>query len=308
ASMLTKIPSKGWSSSIGATAITINAQGMIEASTNQYYKDRVNGDLRDATYGAVRVLNIVKFGVVLGYVGGHQFVVQIPDNQDEFFDISSDSKTAKLKQKYIDIGWNFIPKKFSNGKWGWTIGAHKDKDTNLLKVLFNEDEDLKAAIDLTNEKVLNYKTEMDKVALTSEEIEKKFLLISKNAERERNIISSGNLLGEERKSLLDPAININKLYQDGKSDRETIIDMVNTALFYEKKNHESKLSYNMVFRNCNTWMKGYSESLGLKNVIYDYQTFNDINFLKNTVVIPPGFFNRNDVVNNQEEEFYGTVQ
>ncbi|MGF6907858.1 hypothetical protein [Fusobacterium sp. PH5-44] len=47
ASMLTKIPSKGWSSSIGATAITINAQGMIEASTNQYYKDRVNGDLRD---------------------------------------------------------------------------------------------------------------------------------------------------------------------------------------------------------------------------------------------------------------------
>ncbi|MGF6907443.1 hemagglutinin repeat-containing protein [Fusobacterium sp. PH5-44] len=47
ASMLTKIPSKGWSSSIGATAITINAQGMIEASTSQYYKDRVNGDLRD---------------------------------------------------------------------------------------------------------------------------------------------------------------------------------------------------------------------------------------------------------------------
>ncbi|MGF6907301.1 hypothetical protein [Fusobacterium sp. PH5-44] len=47
ASMLTKIPSKGWSSSIGATAITINAKGMIEASTNQYYKDKVNGDLRD---------------------------------------------------------------------------------------------------------------------------------------------------------------------------------------------------------------------------------------------------------------------
>ncbi|MGF6907437.1 hypothetical protein [Fusobacterium sp. PH5-44] len=47
ASMLTKIPSKGWSSSIGATAIMINAQGMIEASTNQYYKDRVNGDLRN---------------------------------------------------------------------------------------------------------------------------------------------------------------------------------------------------------------------------------------------------------------------
>ncbi|MGF6907647.1 hypothetical protein [Fusobacterium sp. PH5-44] len=50
ASMLTKIPSKGWSSSIGATAITINAKGMIEASTNQYYKDRVNGDLRDIWY------------------------------------------------------------------------------------------------------------------------------------------------------------------------------------------------------------------------------------------------------------------
>ncbi|MGF6907948.1 ribonuclease domain-containing protein, partial [Fusobacterium sp. PH5-44] len=59
ASMLTKIPSKGWSSSIGATAITINAKGMIEASTNQYYKDRANGDLRDAAaalYAAAYIL------------------------------------------------------------------------------------------------------------------------------------------------------------------------------------------------------------------------------------------------------------
>ncbi|MGF7045459.1 hypothetical protein M2142_002457, partial [Fusobacterium sp. PH5-29] len=65
ASMLTKIPSKGWSPSIGATAITINAQGMIEASTNQYYKDRANGDLRDGL-----ILTAAAIGALVGYLNG----------------------------------------------------------------------------------------------------------------------------------------------------------------------------------------------------------------------------------------------
>ncbi|WP_429192103.1 hypothetical protein [Fusobacterium sp. PH5-44] len=93
ASMLTKIPSKGWSSSIGATAITINAQGMIEASTNQYYKDRANGDLRDAAATAAFIVVTLGSGTLYG----------LKKSYEKHEDFSVFSTSERIKEFSTDI-------------------------------------------------------------------------------------------------------------------------------------------------------------------------------------------------------------
>ena len=63
----------------------------------------------------------------------HGYFAFIPDEQSKYFE-----KDGKLKEKYKHYP---EPKKFDDGRLGWTIGAHQDINGNLV-VVFNQDQDL----------------------------------------------------------------------------------------------------------------------------------------------------------------------
>ena len=70
-------------------------------------------------------------------LGTHGYALVIPDDQDRFF------KDGKLREEYRLKGYP-KPQNYG-GKLGWTVGGHKDKVDEKLKVIFNEPQDYKVA-------------------------------------------------------------------------------------------------------------------------------------------------------------------
>ena len=71
-------------------------------------------------------------------ISKHGYFVFIPDEQSKYFE-----KNGKLKEEYKNYP---EPREFDDGRLGWTIGAHKDKNGNLV-VIFNQSQDLASAQD-----------------------------------------------------------------------------------------------------------------------------------------------------------------
>ena len=70
-------------------------------------------------------------------LGTHGYALVIPDDQDKFF------KDGELREEYRLKGYP-KPQNYG-GKLGWTVGGHKDKVDEKLKVIFNEPQDYKVA-------------------------------------------------------------------------------------------------------------------------------------------------------------------
>ncbi|MGF6907884.1 hypothetical protein [Fusobacterium sp. PH5-44] len=160
-----------------------------------------------------------------------------------------------------------------------------------MTIYFSEDADKLAAIDLMREEVRNHEKLLSLQPTTTEEIQEKISLLSKGAVIEKGIVASTPILNGSNASILSPALNTNKLYKEGKTETEVIIEMTNMAYDYINVLKDNPYYYNVFCRNCNGWFEEYSTHLNLKNTISSFPEYFDMNFsFSQGERIPTGYF------------------